>query len=225
MKTAADARPEIEVPDKLRAGSHGVNRQFPTEVLDANMRQHSVFRRNTGPLGNLTCPFTVSGTPNEPYAGYDFDDEPGCDTTFVAQLIVSFDLEWLRGVRNNVIQADLLFDERIEWATNDDGEKFAASTCIGRLGIAPTSFQTNIANDQLIPTDGVQGDRLVTGNAVTPSRWDVTRDIRWHATGQNEPLPGIVIHGPDENLGAETDRSCMSSFTNVRLELQYEIFR
>jgi hypothetical protein len=219
---------ESVMPERTRRGLHadpapGTTPQWPAVVLDASVVQpHQLQWKHSGIFG---CP-VIGGPDGAPKVGFIYRDESGCDVNSISQLIVNFDLQWLREIeRKSLSKAELLFVERVDpyWSQEP--------TCVGKVGLAPPNWAEIItrrdAPDSLMPTmmpftPGAVGGRLPTGPGA-PSRWDVTGEVGPASSAQNGPLIGFVMHGFDENPDAEEDRACVSEISAIKLKLEYTV--
>jgi hypothetical protein len=212
--------PPAPVPEWKQPGIH-TRELSPPSVS----RMHGLRRQNDGALGCL--PDGGLKLVGNADVGYHFIDGFGCDVNYVWQLVLNFDLEWLRGIENKkILRAELRFDEEVHGATDNDGNRIAAATCIGRLGLAPANWPEIVARtgDQasLLASKPVVSDRMVSRSGATIG-WYVLDEVDSAGRGTNPPLAGFVMHGPDENLNAESERSCGSSIHNARLQIEYEV--
>jgi hypothetical protein len=193
------------IPEHLQKGEHTL--EIPTSVF----REH---RLRTYPCEGL----------DEPYAGnvgFIYLEAGGCndydDNNYVRQMIVDFDLQWLEDIDQKLIsRAELRYDERIVSSTGADAFEVKVDTCVGRIGLAPLGYDAIIRQGHLLVTEEAGDTRLNVG-------WLVTRDIQFSLV-PGYRFQGFVLHGWDENLGAEdTWSSCLSQIDNVRLWLHYAI--
>jgi hypothetical protein len=206
----------------LRTGEHKDGGQYSSvEIAPTVFRVHGLRRIDEGLINPTT---QCNGSPRigdyQPHVGFDYDPGEFCDENFVFQLILDFDLQWLRDIEKKLIfRAELLFDESVR--NRDVG----SPTCVSRVGQAPVNWpeivtrtnSTNSLSPTLLTTQNLAGERLAGG-------WDVTEEIRltqrpdlagqWH---------GLVFHGLDENLGSDDDKICISQINNARLKLQYVV--
>jgi hypothetical protein len=209
------------IPEHLRLGEHKDGGQYPAlEIAPTVFRRHGLRRTSEGPLGDPADECDGTSYPYTPHVGFDFDEGGFCDERFVYQLILDFDLQWLRDIQKKLIfRAELLFGEG---PRNSD---VGSPTCVSRVGQAPANWpeivaRTNSTNSlapTLLTTENLAGDRFAGG-------WDVTEEIRltqrpeladqWH---------GLVLHGLDENIYSDDYKICVSHINNARLKLQYVV--
>lgn len=208
------------IPEHLQRGEHTLELE-PSEVY-----RNSLLRTNEGIFGCLRekQPSDVSNS----NVGFDYEDWTGCDFNHVQQLIVNFDLQWLRDMdRKLIIGAELQYDEHVVeaggtehlWTQMPDGRV----TCIGRTGEAPRDWRRIVGiagpglNEPILVTsEDVDGDRNASG-------WNVTSEIQRSFLAGAE-LYGFVLHGLSEDLDAEMGfQTCRSRLENVRLNLRYAI--
>jgi hypothetical protein len=227
-------------PDALRALRNAGVRIEPewarrgpgTRELDkpSAFHPHAIRRTNEGALGCLPEPGAGLMQVGNAHVGYRFFDGLGCDVNYVWQLVVNFDLEWLRGIEKKFLtRAELHVSEEVHGATNNDGDAIPVGTCIGRLGLAPPNWPEIVARrddpNSLKPTllaTEPAGDRLPDGPGQNRG-WIVTNELQHPSNGTYPPLAGFVLHGPNENLGAESEASCGSSIHKVWLKLEYTV--
>jgi hypothetical protein len=209
------------IPEHLRAGEHKDGGQYAAvEIAPTVFRRHGLRRTSEGPLGDPADECDGNAYPYTPHVGFDFDEGGFCDERFVYQLILDFDLQWLRDIQKKLIfRAELLFGEG---PRNSD---VGSPTCVSRVGPAPANWPeivsrtsgTNSLTPTLLTTQNLAGDRFAGG-------WDVTEEIRltqrpdladqWH---------GLVLHGLDENIYSDDYKICVSHINNARLKLQYVV--
>lgn len=211
----------VQLPEHLRPGDQ-------TRELEPSVFQvHALRRKNCG-ISPIQC--ALEPPPDSPtHVGLSSWDNAGADVNRVYQLVLNFDLEWLRDVeKKQVTRAELLFEERVHLARDRDGNAISTLDvrCSGKLGLAPSNWPEIVkrtsGTDSLIPellaTTPVEGDRVGGG-------WDVTRDVRWASSRNNPPLDGFVLHSVREDLDAEDDLACLSLIESVHLRLEYTVLR
>ena len=211
FETAQEALKEPPVPAHLQLGQH------VWEVPATVGLKRTVWR--DGGLNGCS----LGHYPGD--VGFSFYDGPLCNSNEVTQFFTEFDLVWLRSVdRKLITRAELLYGENVFDAQNADGDdvtdevRAAGQSCIGRVGLAPKDvkiyFGPNGLNS-LVETEAIDGVRLQGG-------WDVTREIQL-AMSPTPYLYGFILHPLDENLDADSDRTCKSFLQDVRLRLFYSI--
>ncbi len=212
-----------KLPPHLLPGEHWY------DVEPSVFRAHGIRRVSDGPLGDLADECKgVSAVPYKPHIGFDFNEGDFCDENFVFQLILDFDLQWLRNVNKKLFWgAQLLYKEG---PRNVSG---SSPTCVGRIGLAPRNWPeivtrtsgTNSLRPTLLTTEDSRAVRLTEGpDSNRDHYWNLTDDVsyalsplfagQWH---------GIVLHGLNEDLGAEAQEICTSHVTNVLLRLHYTV--
>jgi hypothetical protein len=208
----------ILTPVQQRVGEHKDGGRYPAFEVGPSVSQRQwIVRKNYGALGCLGdhSPEDIGDT----NVGFDYADWTGCEFNQVQQLIVDFDLQWLRALEKKlVLRAELLYDE-----TNVLGQTFTVGrtpsgqiTCIGRLGEAPADWPQVVASKSLISSSDTSGERLAGG-------WDVTYEVQ-RSLAPSSDWHGLVLHGRDEDLDAEDGfKRCRSQVTNIRLKLQYSV--
>jgi hypothetical protein len=151
--------------------------------------------------------------------GYRFIDGFGCDVNYVWQLVLNFDLNWLKSVESKLLgRAELSVGESVVGAANNDGKPITSATCLGRLTLAPAV----ITPGQLL--DGEEMARL-DDDAGQSRTWNVHGKVNEAIIRGNPPLAGFVLHAANENLDAESEASCASTIFTVLLKLDYLVLK
>ncbi len=200
-------------PPHLLLGRH-------THEVEANFfRPYGLQRENGGLL--FVCEDAHRKTvdlnvPGDAHVGFAYHDFSGCEINRVYELIVNFDLSWLRDFDVEVHRATLFFKEAVFAARNHDGDAITSQTCVNSLGLAPSNYTESIERKELI--NSTNNNREWAGGG-----WVVTREISEAATGAKKPLYGFVFHGLDENLDIESDAMCISHIREVRLNIDYTV--
>jgi hypothetical protein len=134
----------------------------------------------------------------------------------VGQTAVKFDLGKLDEIsRKHVIRATLSFDEQAYTWKDADRNPRLVPGCVAVLGIATVEWAGQPIN-ALFP-NGTYED-------VTPGStraWDVTSHVRDLLHDRSVPRHGYVLRGSLEELAGEDDTSCMSTVSNIRLQVTY----
>jgi hypothetical protein len=204
---------EIEAAYWVKPGEH-------SRMLDkpSMLQTHLVRVVNEGLLGCIQPmgPFDAAPSATDAQVGYQFFDQFGCDKNNFFQLVVNFDLKWLKDVESKLLgRADLIVGETVVESLNNDGEPIPASTCIGRLSLAPAA----ITPGQLLGGEEV-GARLPDSPGQTRT-WNVIGEVTKGIVRDNPPLTGFVLHAVNENLNAESEAACISRIFTVQLKLDY----
>jgi hypothetical protein len=182
----------------------------------------SVVRRNTTRrfIGYVKCYYPDPAPYN--WVGFDHATGPGCnDESYfyfidVNQMVVDFDLQWLRDVDQKLVfRAELRFDELAIYARHPaTGDYYDADSCI-ELGLAPAGYEESIDHFRLIEGPEAGETRLNTG-------WLVTRDVQFALTPDAQ-FHGFLLRGLDERLEVMDHGACGSEPERFRLWLHYAI--
>lgn len=201
------------IPEHLQRGEHTL------DVETSEVYRHALLRINEGVFGcsSEIYPDDVSDT----NVGFNYEDWIGCEFSHVQQLIVTFDLDWLREMERKLIfGAELQYDE-VNPVFHGDMEIHAQTangrpTCIGRVGEAQQNWRRIVEARFLLSTEDVDGGPVAGG-------WNITREVQESFLAGAE-LHSFVLHGLSEDLDAEMGaQMCRSRVETVRLKLHYAI--
>jgi hypothetical protein len=192
---------DLGKPEWARKGDH--TRTIP----QVSVQIRESFARDEGLIGGcLEKPFFTGSV-----IATVFDDGNGCNAFYHRQLVVPFDLHWLREIDRKFIGvATLMVDE---------SDPIGGASCLGPLGIAPSNWATVPTNTIFRDTEQ-GGVRLVNGPGQL-RQWNVSNAIQRPANKDYPELTGFVIRAVREGEDPETDFNCSSKITNFRLKISY----
>ena len=200
------------VPEHLQKGEHRL--ELPPSVF----RAHGLSRKNEGIFG---CLVELTPPLADKDVGFSHQDGLGCDLNSVYQLIVDFDIQWLKDLDQKLVfRAELRYEEQsFAMRMNDEAplgwEFFDPDTCVSRIGLAPLGYDAAINRKELLSTADAGDARLDVG-------WLVTRDIQF-SLAPGTRFQGFVLHGFNDDRDAEDKNGCHSSILNMRLWLHYAV--
>lgn len=157
-----------------------------------------------------------------PFVGWSQEEKgfPYDDYVWVSETAVKFDVAGLDIDKGKVTRAILRFDERGYRWTSGSGESELKDGCVAHLGITTTDW----ADQSIISF--FPNDRYSSAPDGAARAWEVTRHVqRQVASPRNASLHhGFVLQGATEigSLRGDDDTSCMSTVSNVRLEITIE---
>ncbi len=199
---------------------HVPARSFRTDEIPSNFfRPYGLYREDPGlwfvceDAHRKTVELNV---PGDTHVGFAYHDFAGCEINRVYQLIVNFDLSWLREAEAEVTRATLVLQEQVFAARNEAGETITAETCVETVGVAPRNYTEKIERQEILESAHIQ--REWVGNSL-----DVTPEIRAATASPDAVFYGFIFHGFDENLDADSDAMCVSHIRNIRLKLEFTV--
>jgi hypothetical protein len=206
-------------PEHLQVGMH--TKTFTAVKVDSRSRQDS---------GGICAPFKYAGNPDAGAVGWS-QTEQDCRApsglaqgwhTEIAQTGVTFDLTILDEVPNLRIKSAILkFDEAPTKWKHGDGSPRNVKTCVAAVVQAASSL-VSVPQGSLFPSEPLRTQRPAGFQPV--KAWDVQDDVRLQlASDKNTPARfGYILKGENVTLTGDDDAACMSTLSNIRLEVEFE---